>query len=302
MRRIAVLAVLLPVCALAAGPTLTGLLARVPAVPRDGAGAYAQWVDTKGDLKPGPAFAQLEKDIQTTIMAPVTRSPANAIAMQYATPEGQAKLKNMSDAQKMALAMQMQQAQAAQMSMGGATAVSDNDGALIRRLQPNPSVIMLRTKFADIAPRMGQIEQQWQADDAKIDKDRDAALAKLSICKSEAGEPSMLSIKGVMLPYADKHIALAATYLPKYQALANEKRALAAQEAKSTDDAQAAYAQLGNPMLKNQMQAVVTGQVTGTANDISLVLGIVETGSKRAAKAVAQKKQYESQYADAKGC
>jgi hypothetical protein len=259
-------------------------------------------VDARGDLKPGAGFAQLERDTQATMMAPATRSAANSIAMQYATPEGQAKLKTMTMEQKMALAQQMQQAQMAQMSGGGPTAVSDNDGALLRRIQPNPSVLMIRGKLADIAPRMGQIEQQWQADDARLDKARDADLAKLPICKSEAGEPSLLSIKGVMLPYADNHIALAATYLPKYQALAGEKRALVAQEAKSADDAEAAFNQIGNPVLRNQMQAVVTGQVANTAADVSLVLGIVETGSKRAAKTVAQKKQYETQYAAAKGC
>jgi hypothetical protein len=302
MKRIAVLAALLPICALAAVPTLTGLLARVPAVPRDAPAAYAQWVDARGDLKPGAGFAQLERDIQATMMAPATHAAANSIAMQYATPEGQAKLKAMTMEEKMALAQQMQQAQMAQMGGGGATAVSDNDGALLRRIQPNPSVLMIRGKLADIAPRMGQIEQQWQADDARLDKTRDADLAKLPICKSEAGEPSLLSIKGVMLATADKHIALAATYLPKYQALANEKRALVAQEAKSADDAQAAFNQIGNPVLRNQMQAVVTGQVANTAADVSLVLGIVETGSKRAAETVAQKKQYEIQYAAAKGC
>ncbi len=302
MKRIVALAILAPLCALAAPATVTGLLARVPAVPRDGAGAYAQWVDARGDLTPGPAFAQLEKDIQATMMAPAIHTAANSIAMQYATPEGQAKLKTMSLEQKMALAQQIQQAQMAQMGGGGATAVSNNDGTLLRRMQPNPSVLMIRGKLADIAPRMGQIEQQWQADDARVDAARQGDMNTLPICKSEAGEPSQLSIKGVLLSYADKHIALAATYLPKFQALASEKRALVAQEAKSADDAASAYSQLGNPMLKTQMQAMVTGQVANTAGDVSLVLGIVETGSKRAAKAVAQKKQYESQYASAKGC
>jgi len=305
MRRLvlAATALALPLAALAAGvSTTTALLNRVPALPHDAPAAYAQWIDKNGDLTQGPAYAGLEADIKTAEMAPMAQQNAamNSIMQKYSTPQGQAELAHMTMAQKMEVARQMQAAQMGGAMTGGA--VSDSDGALIRKMQPSDAVIRIRTKMADIAARLGAIEQQWAGEDAKLATARDAALAKLPICKGEAGEPSMLSIKGVMLDYAGKRIALAVGQLPKYQALANEKRALVAEETKSADDAWAAYQHLQSPMLRNQMHGLVAGSVANAANDVAALLGIVEAGSKRAAQAVAQKKGYEAQYKDAKGC
>lgn len=306
MKRIALFAAaaILPAAVLAAGgATTTALLGRVPAMPHDAPSAYGQWSDSKGDLTPGALYKALENDIRTAIMAPMARQQAavNDIASKYATPAGQAELKNMTLEQKMALAQQMQQAQMGGSAMGAAV-VSPNDGALLRRMQPNPATIQLRTKMADVATRLGQIEQQWQGDDARLGTAEVAEMSKLPICKGEAGEPSEADIRRVKLAYADKHIALAATYLPKYQALENDKRGFVVQETRQADDALAAWSALSSPALKSQMQPMVVGSVANAANDVGAVLSIVEAGSKRAAGSVAQKKQYELQYANAKGC
>jgi hypothetical protein len=306
MKRIALaaLAAALPLAALAAGvSTTTALLGRVPALPQDAAGAYGQWADNRGDLTRGPAFAGLEADIKATMQATMARQqPAvNSIMQKYETPAGQAELKAMTMEQKMALAQQMQQAQMASSGMG-ATAASDSDGALLRKLQTNPAMIQIRQKMADIAPRLGQIDQQWQTEDSRLAQAELAEMGKLPICKSEAGEPSELAIRGVKFTFADKHGALAATFLPKYQALANEKRGLVLQEAKYADDSLVTWQHLANPMLRNQTQPLVVGNVTNAANDVGAVLQIVEAGSKRAAQTVAQKKSLEAQYRDAKGC
>src|ERR1700760_2349059 len=88
----------LPLATLAAGvSTTTALLNRVPAVPHDAPAAYAQWVDNKGDLAPGPAFAGLEADIKATETAPMAQqmASANAIMQKYSTPQGQAELAHM---------------------------------------------------------------------------------------------------------------------------------------------------------------------------------------------------------------
>ncbi|HEY1631145.1 MAG TPA: hypothetical protein VGF56_07500 [Rhizomicrobium sp.] len=303
MKRIVLAVLALPLAALAGGvSTTTALLNRVPAVPHDAAAAYAQWVDKNGDLTPGPAYGGLEADIKATEMAPLTQQSAamNSIMQKYATPQGQAELQHMTMAQKMEVARQMQAAQ-----MGGqmtGAVVSDNDGALLRKLQPNAGTIQIRQKMADIAVRLGAIEQQWSAEDAKLAQARDTAMSKLAICKSEAGEPSELAIKGVMLDHAGKRIALAASELPKYQALATEKRGLVAQETRYADEAWSAYQHLQSPTLKSQMHSLVTGTVANTAADVAAVLGVVETGSKRAAETVARKKSLEAQYKDAKGC
>jgi hypothetical protein len=306
MKRIGLIAVaaLAPLAALAATvSTTTVLLGRVPALPRDAASAYGQWSDNRGDLTAGPAYAGLEADIRATAMAPLAHQQAavNGILQKYQTPAGQAELKAMTLEQKMALAQQMQQAQMANSGIG-ATAVSDSDGALLRKLQMNPAMIQIRQKMADIAGRMGQIDQQWSAEDSKLAQAEQAEMAKLPICKSEAGEPSQLAIKGVLFAFSDKHGAVAAGFLPKYQALANEKRALVSQETKYADDSLLTWQHLANPMLRNQMQPLVVGNVANAANDVGAVLLIVETGSKHAAQTMARRKSLEAQYKDAKGC
>jgi hypothetical protein len=297
---IVLVAAIWPVAAFAATST-TALLARVPVLPHDAAAAYGQWIDTKGDLTPGPAFTALETDIRNTMLAPFAKQqPGIDLMKKYSTPAGQAEMRNMTTAQKMALGQQIE----AQMGYGqpqtGATAVSDHDQALMRRITAHSNDSALQMKLSALLQQRFPLETEQVADEKKIDAAEQADLKKLAICK--AGAPSQASIKVVMFQYADQRAALASAWLAKYQALENQMRGVAADEAKWADDVLAAWAQVQNPMIRSQTQPLAVSAIGHAATDAAMLLNLVETGSKMAAEKIARKKQLETQFADAKGC
>jgi hypothetical protein len=299
---IAVVAAVLPMAAFAAVST-TALLSRVPGMPHDAASAYAQWIDTRGDLTPGPAFKALDADIHNTMLAPLAGQRAGINLMEkYNTPAGQAELRNMTTAQKIALGQQIQAQMGYAQPQMGATAVSDHDQALMRRITTNPNVGATQLKLAQLDQQLAPLETGWSADEKKIDAAQQAELNKLPICKSEAGEPSQASVKAVMFKYADQRAGLASAWLAKYQGLENQMRGVAVSEAKYADDTFTAWSQIQNPMIRSQTQPITIGAIDHAAADASVVLNVVETGSKLAAQTIAKKKHLEIQFANAKGC
>lgn len=310
--------VLVPVLAWAAdpAPSATGLLNRVPPLPSTAQLAYAQWNDNNGDLQPGTAFKQLEDAIQNATMSTTmgaTTMPsasqqasmqANAQAMsaQYGTPEGRAKLQSMSPAQLMALGQQMQ----AQMGYAPPTmapqAVSEHDQAIMRQIGAYPKTADVRTKTAAIQMELIKIQQQWDADRNALGDQESAARSKLPICPGEAGEPSDLAVKGVAEEYAGKRIALASSYIPKFEPLLKQLKQTVEPEVAYGDNAWAKWSQLQSAGLKSQMHATAAGAEANGYSDAGTVLTFVEGISKKAAGAAADKAQIERTYADAKGC
>jgi hypothetical protein len=320
MKRSTLLAasVLVPVLAWAGdpAPSATGFLNRVPALPANAQLAYAQWNDNNGDLTPGTAFKQLEDAIQNATMSTTmgattmpsasqqasAQTNAQAFAAQYGTPEGRAKLQSMSPAQLMALSQQMQgQMGYAQPTMAP-QAVSDHDGAILRQLGTYPKTADVRTKTAAIQMESVKIQQQWDADNKAIGDQDSAERGKLPICPGEAGEPSDLAIKNVALKYADKHIALATSYLPKFQPLLTQLKQTVEPEIAYADNSWAKWSQLQNAALKSQMHPEAAGAEANGYSDAGTVLTFVEDISKKAAAAAADKARINKIYADAKGC
>lgn len=296
-----------PVLAYAAGGGQgTVLLNRVPGLPHDAQSAYAQWADNNGDLKPGTGYKSLEDAIQKASMQgmtmPTAQQQANAQAMaaQYNTPEGRAKLASMSPAQLMALGQQMQ----AQMgyTQPQATTVSDHDAAIMRQIGVYDKNGSVRQKTVNIQMASAKLEQQWDAAKADLDKQEEAERNKLSVCPGEAGEPSSIAVRGVALKYADKRIALATSWLPKFEPYLAQMKQTLGPEIAYADNAAAQWAKLQNPVLKNQTKASVDGAERGAYADAGTVLSYVEGVSKKAAESVADKKSIEREYADARGC
>ena len=282
-------------------------LQQVPALPDSAAAAYAQWIDNDGDLKAGTAFKAVEdgladvgKDQAATAMASPQMQQQMAMAQQmqqqYGSPEGQAKLRSMSPAQLMAMAQQMQPQP---MASGP---VSDHDQALMGRIGAYPGTAQLQTDIQKVRNAEIALEQQWQNDREAIDKQEAQARAALPICHDEAGEPSSLALKGVALKYADLRITLASRYLPKFQALATQMRTTVLPRIDYGDSAMAAWAQLENPAMKQQVAAMARGAQSAGLADVALVQAFIEDPSKKAAQTVADRKMAERTYADARGC
>src|SRR5262245_6694534 len=83
-----------------------GLLSRLPPLPQTYDQAAGQWVLDDGKRVAGPALAAAEDAIKRA-MTNLPNMQGNALMQHYMTPEGQAELKNMSQAQQMAIAQQM---------------------------------------------------------------------------------------------------------------------------------------------------------------------------------------------------
>ncbi|HEV2562132.1 MAG TPA: hypothetical protein VGT78_08305 [Rhizomicrobium sp.] len=311
MRRSYLLAatMLVPVLAYAggAGPAAV-MLNKVPGLPANAQSAYAQWLDDNGNLKPGATYKSQEDAIQNAMMrgamtnAPSAQQQANAqaIAAQYNTPEGRAKIAAMSPAQMMALGQQMQ----AQMGYAPPqpTAVSEHDQAIMRQLGAYEKTADVRQKTVSIQMASSKLEDQWEADKNKLGEVETAEHNKLPVCPGEAGEPSSAASREVALKYADKRIALADSYLPKFTSYLQQLKQTVGPEIDYGDNAYSKWTQLQNPSLKSQTKGIVQGAENNAYADAGTVLSYVEGVSKKAAEAVADKHNIERMYANAGGC
>jgi len=311
VKRIAILvAAVVPVVALAVSKDMTARawLQQVPPLPDSAMTAYAQWNDDgSGGLTEGSGFKGLEDGLtavaadqnQAAAASPqVQQQMAMAQQMQqmYGSPEGQAKLRSMSPAELMAMAQQMQPPQTA------SGPISAHDQALVRRIGPYPGTVQVEQDVQKLRSQEIALEQQWNAEAEAIGKQEQAAESALPICHNEAGEPSDIAVREVRLSYASKSIDLANKYLPKFEPLVQQLRATLGQRIDYGDDAMVAWSQIQSPTYKQQMSTAAHGAENTGLGDVGLMESFIKDPSKKAAQAVADKKNIERVYANAKGC
>ncbi len=289
-------------------------LAKVPALPSGADVAYQQWVDDgNGTLKPGEAFDTVDQGINDVLADQAKAnlaSPENQAQMQqqqttaqqmaakYGTPEGQAALKSMTPAQLMALAQQMQP----QSNMP--RAVSPEDQQLLQKIgngvysgkqQVMADVLTLQT-------RVNTLEGQWDQDVSTLGPQEQAQMRQLPVCPGEAGIPSSLDTENVELKFADQRIAIASQYLPQFAPIISEVRAAVLPEIDFGDDALAAWTQISDPGLKQQVSPSAHGAQQQGLGDVDIVEQMVEGVSLKAAQTTEDRKTIQRKYANAHGC
>lgn len=315
--RLAVLASLLlaPLLA-AASRELSGAawMAQVPPMPADAQAAYAQWQETPdGALRRGPVLQAFQDDITAyekdagaaaaAAYNPQQQAQAQALAQQYGSPEAQARLRTMSTAELIAMSRQMnaQMAPAQNQYVGP---VSNADGkaiavmadAMVADSKVQPQVIAFNGNSR--VPLL----QKWDAENAAIDQQQQAAIAALPICRSEAGEPSSRDIATVELRFAQQRVAVASRYLGQAQALDQQLRAILKPAVDAEDAGRAAWAGIGNPPLKqSRAQQAQSLDNYGPAH-AGIAAGLVEDFSRKAAEQVQRLRNDQRQLAQAQGC
>jgi hypothetical protein len=308
--------VLLPLTAWTVSKDFNGRmwLAQVPALPDSATAAYSQWVEDHGTLKPGEGFKSVEDGINNVIRdqaqanAPSQSqvqqqvSVAQQMQQKYGTPEGQAELKNMTPDQLMKLSQQM----TAQLNPGAAAphTVSPEDQAQLQKIG-NGVFTGQAQVLADINAvnrEVAAIDAQWDAAALPLAAQESAQEQKLPVCPGEAGEPSDQAVGGLRTQLADKRIALAAQYLPKFVPLVGKMRADLLPQIDFGDDALAAWTKIQDPVLKQQVSAAAHGAEQQGLSDVAMIEQLIKNASEKAAQTVAAKKEIEKQYANAKGC
>lgn len=309
--------VLLPLTAWTVSKDFNGRmwLAQVPALPSSATVAYSQWTDNgQNGLTPGEGFKNVEDGINNVLRDQAQantpsqsqiqqqESAAQQMQQKYGTPEGQAELKNMTPAQLMALAQQM----SGQMNPGAMTprTVSPEDQALLQKIG-NGVYSGEEQVLADttaINKQVAAIEAEWDAAAAPLEAQEDAQQQKLPVCAGEASIPSDQDVGKLKIEYADKRIALAGQYLPKFQPLIDKLRVVVMPQIDFGDDALAAWTKIQDPALKQQVSASAHGAEQQGLGDVDMIEGVIKNVSEKAAQTVAQKKALEKQYAGATGC
>ncbi|MGD0737955.1 MAG: hypothetical protein ABR957_00065 [Terracidiphilus sp.] len=289
-------------------------LAKVPALPSSAQVAYQQWIDDgNGVLKPGEEFKAVDQGIndvvtdqaQANMASPENQAQmqqqqtaAQQLAAKYGTPEGQAQLKAMTPAQLMALAQQMQP----QTNMPRTVSPGDQqllqkigDGVYSGKQQVMADVLKLQVQ-------VNAVDSQWDQALSALGPQEQAQMSKLPVCAGEAGIPSSLDMEKLELTFADQRIAIASQYLPQFAPIIGKVRAAVLPEIDFGDDALAAWTQLSDPALKQQVSPSAHGAEQQGLGDVGIIEQMVEGASSRAAQSVEDKKKIEVKYANAHGC
>jgi hypothetical protein len=309
--------VLLPLTAWTVSKDFNGRmwLAQVPQLPGSAAVAYGQWTDNgQNGLTPGEGFKTVEDGInnvlrdqaqantpsQSQIQQQV--SAAQQMQQKYGTPEGQAELKNMTPDQLMKLAQQMN----GQLNPGAMTprAVSPEDQAQLQKIGNGvySGEAQVLADTTAVNKEVAAIEAQWDAAAAPLVAQEAAQQQKLPGCAGEASIPSDQEVGKLKIEFADKRIALAGQYLPKFDPLIGKLRVAVLPQIDFGDDALAAWTRIQDPGLKQQVSASAHGAEQQGLGDVGMIEGVIKNISEKAAQTVAAKKALEKQYANATGC
>jgi hypothetical protein len=300
----------------AASKDLSGAawMAQVPAMPADAQAAYALWQETPdGALQRGAVLQALEDDMSgyskdagaaaAAANNPQQQAQAQALAQQYGSPEAQARLRAMSPAELMAMGQQINaQMMPAQNTYVGP--VSEADGKATR-VMADALMADARLQPQVIAFNSGSrvpLLQKWDAENAAIDQQQQAAFAALPICRGEAGEPSGRDIATVQVRFATQRVEAASRYLGQAQALDQQLRAILRPAVDAADAGRVAWAGIQNPPFKqSRAQQAQNLDRLGPAH-AALAAGLVEDFSRKAADQVETLKKDQRQLAQAQGC
>ena len=223
---------------------------------------------------------------------------AQQMAAKYGTPEGQAALKAMTPAQLMALAQQMQPQSNMQ------RAVSPEDQQLLQKIG-NGVYSGQKQVMADVQKlqiEVNSIEGQWDQALSALVPQQQAQFRQLPPCPGEASVPSSQDQEKLELKFADQRISIASNYLGQIGPVVGKTRAAVLPQIDFGDDAIAAWTQISDPALKQQVSPSAHGALQQGLGEVSLVEKLVEGVSARAAQAVAGKKAIQRKYANATGC
>jgi tRNA U34 5-methylaminomethyl-2-thiouridine-forming methyltransferase MnmC len=153
-----------------------------------------------------------------------------------------------------------------------------------------------------IQKQVNTLEDQWTAAEKQLDTQEAGQQAHLPVCPGEASIPSSQTLSIFKLQFADKRIALAGQYLPKFAPLVGKLHAAVLPQIDFGDDALAAWTQIEDPGLKQQVSASAHGAEQQSLGAVGTVQQLIQNLSLKAAQTVADKKNIERTYADAKGC
>src|SRR5581483_9049228 len=314
MRRFSLAAALVAVPALVSGADLTAraALSLVPGTPDTAQAAFAMWRDDNGQLKPAGQLKTFEDAMNAHMTAQSQAAmqkqmggmnPQMSAQMQAAmnSPEAAAKLQqqmqNMSPAQLMAMAQQMQA------PMPQATAVSDHDQALVRQINVYPGMMDVDQKVNQARMDQAALDEQWNKQRQAFDEKARDEQNKLPACPGEAGGPAADKVRDVQLKYADQRLAAVNGYLAKSKAIEQRMRAAVAPRVAYGDQAIAAWGQLQGQGIKQMTQSQADAALSMGIADASNVAGIVENASRMAANEVLARKAIVEMYKDIKpGC
>jgi hypothetical protein len=109
-------------------------------------------------------------------------------------------------------------------------------------------------------------------------------------------------MRDMELKYSDLKISLATKYLRKFQALEQQMKNTALPMIDYGDSAMAAWSQLENAGLKQQLHPVAQSAQNAALGKVGILQSFDQDTSKPAAQSVADKKSIERVYVNAKGC
>lgn len=261
--------------ALKAAPELP---ASAEAVVKQARAGQAQFEALKADIE--KAVTQLTIAEQQRVMSG-TGYEMSSQDPQQAQAEAEAmgkKFQNMSQAEQIAAAMQMQGQVNSNMGLG-ATSVTGNDSEVLIQLNQDREqsypVIQQRTALVQ---REEQIEQAANAEHQRIDAAFSAEQEKQSQNPGPCSPATLKRQRQQELDNAGRHIAAADKELVQLRALYADYRKLTAAEIARDDRMTAAHAKMKNPMLKKQNASFVSAQHQYAYGDVRGVLGIYANG------------------------
>ncbi len=243
-------------------------LAQVPALPTDANAAYEQWTDDgQGTLKPGQAFQTVDQGINSTI---ADMFQGNSMQPQSNMPG----------------------------------AVSPGDQQLLQKIGGGayPGQAQVMVDVMKLQMQVNTLQSQWDQDVNALVPQKDAQIRALPECPGEAGLPSGLEVEKVELQFADQRISIASKYLGQIVPIVGSMRAAVMPQIDYGDDALAAWTQISDPGLKQQVSASARGAEQQSLGQVGIVEQLVEQVSSKAAQAVADKKAIQKKYANARGC
>lgn len=289
------------------------LLHKLPNLPTDAQGAYTLFLDQgQGAVTPGPVFTDVERELTEALQgreegedgaeeqaqAQRQMDMAERMKSEYGTPEGQAKLRNMSPAQLMAFAQQMQ-------GMAGTPqghVISPHDQEASRHITIYEGQAEVLNNALQVQLKMNTLQAAWEAEAQALDQQEAAAIKALPVCPGEASIPSSAAMRDAKLDFAHRRESLAGQYLGKYAPDLHELIQILQPEIEHAAHVHHAWVSLEDRDTKRETRPILKA-VRGTAlSDVGRVEQALRDIGAMAARTVAAQKALEKTYADARGC
>jgi hypothetical protein len=238
-------------------------LSRVPPLPATADGAYAQWVDISGALKPGLASDQVSDGIKAEVLslARPVQSPIRS--------DGP---------------------------------LSPHDKNLVEKISVFPDTAAVLQKIQAARTTQAQMLQSWRSELNSLEQRRLQARGALPACHNDAGTPSQASIRDVEQSISQQKIEIAVRYLGQFQPLFEQLLAAVSPRIEHGDAAMDAWTKLRNLGKKTELAPVARGSESDALLDVASIQSYIQDVSKQAARPVAERNALARVYAHATGC